>query len=68
MSARFREALEAERRRLAHSLLLHGENLGTLATVAHAIADRLLNDPRRSRSLIADCIADSPTFLIAARP
>jgi DNA polymerase-3 subunit delta' len=36
-----------ERGRLAHSLLLHGENLGTLATVAHAIADRLLNDPRR---------------------
>ena len=31
------------RSRLANSLLLHGENLGTLATVAHAIADRLLN-------------------------
>lgn len=36
-----------ERRRLAHSLLLHGENLSTLASVAHAIADRLLNDPRQ---------------------
>ena len=36
-----------ERRRLAHSLLLHGGNLGTLAMVAHAIADRLLNDPRQ---------------------
>lgn len=36
-----------ERQRLGNSLLLHGENLGTLATVAHAIADRLLNDPRR---------------------
>ena len=35
-----------QRGRLAHSLLLHGENLGTLALVAHAIADRLLNDPR----------------------
>jgi DNA polymerase-3 subunit delta' len=35
-----------ERRRLAHSLLLHGENLATLANVAHAIADRLLNDAR----------------------
>ena len=35
-----------ERQRLAHSLLLQGENLGTLAMVAHAIADRLLNDPR----------------------
>jgi DNA polymerase-3 subunit delta' len=34
------------RQRLAHSLLLHGENLSTLASVAHAIADRLLNDPR----------------------
>lgn len=36
-----------ERQRLANSLLLHGENLATLATVAHGIADRLLNDPRR---------------------
>lgn len=36
-----------DRGRLAHSLLLHGENLGTLAMVAHAIADRLLNDPRQ---------------------
>jgi DNA polymerase-3 subunit delta' len=35
-----------ERQRLAHSLLFHGENLSTLANVAHAIADRLLNDPR----------------------
>lgn len=32
-----------ERQRLANSLLLHGENLGTLANVAHGIADRLLN-------------------------
>jgi DNA polymerase-3 subunit delta' len=37
-----------ERQRLANSLLLHGENLGTLASVAHGIADRLLNDPRRA--------------------
>ncbi|HVU17275.1 MAG TPA: DNA polymerase III subunit gamma/tau [Candidatus Didemnitutus sp.] len=36
-----------ERGRLGNSLLLHGENLGTLANVAHGIADRLLNDPRR---------------------
>ncbi len=42
-----------ERRRLAHSLLLHGENLGTLATVAHAIADRLLNDPRQPSQYFA---------------
>lgn len=32
------------RGRLAHSLLLHGESLGTLVEVAHAIADRLLNE------------------------
>jgi len=31
------------RHRLANSLILHGENLGTLANVAHGIADRLLN-------------------------
>ncbi len=36
------------RQRLASSLLLHGENLGTLANVAHGIADRLLNDPRHA--------------------
>ncbi len=42
-----------ERARLAHSLLLHGENLGTLATVAHAIADRLLNDPRHPSQYFA---------------
>lgn len=42
-----------ERRRLAHSLLLHGENLGTLALVAHAIADRLLNDPREPSQYFA---------------
>jgi DNA polymerase III subunit delta' len=33
------------RQRLGNSLLLHGDNLGTLANVAHGIADRLLNDP-----------------------
>jgi len=31
------------RERLGHSLLLHGDDLDTLAVVAHAIADRLLN-------------------------
>jgi DNA polymerase-3 subunit delta' len=35
-----------ERQRLGNSLLLYGDNLGTLANVAHGIADRLLNDPR----------------------
>jgi DNA polymerase-3 subunit delta' len=34
------------RERLGNSLLLYGDNLGTLANVAHGIADRLLNDPR----------------------
>lgn len=34
-----------ERQRLSHSLLLHGDDLGTLVGVAHAIADRLLNPP-----------------------
>ncbi len=32
-----------ERRRLSHSLLLHGDDFDTLLLVAHAIADRLLN-------------------------
>ena len=35
-----------ERQRLAHSLLLHGDDLDTLNLVALGIADRLLNDPR----------------------
>ncbi|MEO6876237.1 MAG: DNA polymerase III subunit gamma/tau [Opitutaceae bacterium] len=34
-----------ERQRLSHSLLLHGDDLGTLVGVAHAITDRLLNTP-----------------------
>ncbi|MEY2880069.1 MAG: hypothetical protein RLZZ15_2449 [Verrucomicrobiota bacterium] len=34
-----------ERSRLSHSLLLHGDDLGTLVGVGHAIADRLLNPP-----------------------
>jgi DNA polymerase-3 subunit delta' len=32
-----------ERQRLAHSLLLHGDDHDTLIAIAHAIADRLLN-------------------------
>jgi|APLak6261672214_1056088.scaffolds.fasta_scaffold00334_4 DNA polymerase III subunit delta' len=54
-----------ERQRLAHSLLLHGENLSTLATVAHAIADRLLNDPRQPSQYFAP--KQHPDFL-ALRP
>jgi DNA polymerase-3 subunit delta' len=34
-----------ERNRLAHSLLLHGDDLDTLVLIAQAIADRLLNPP-----------------------
>jgi len=33
------------RQRLSHSLLLQGDDLGTLVGMAHAIADRLLNTP-----------------------
>ncbi len=54
-----------ERQRLAHSLLLHGENLSTLATVAHAIADRLLNDPRHATQYFPP--KQHPDFL-ALRP
>src|SRR5688572_892004 len=54
-----------ERQRLAHSLLLHGENLSTLASVAHAIADRLLNDPRNKTQHFAPKL--HPDFL-ALRP
>lgn len=54
-----------ERQRLAHSLLLHGENLSTLASVAHAIADRLLNDPRDGSQYFAP--KQHPDFL-ALRP
>ncbi len=54
-----------ERQRLAHSLLLQGENLGTLATVAHAIADRLLNDKRKAGQYFPP--KEHPDFL-ALRP
>ncbi|MDP1580938.1 MAG: DNA polymerase III subunit gamma/tau [Candidatus Didemnitutus sp.] len=53
------------RQRLANSLLLHGENLGTLATIAHGIADRLLNDPRNPSQYFAP--KDHPDFF-ALRP
>ncbi len=53
-----------DRRRLGHSLLLHGDNLETLEAVACAIADRLLNEgdsayfpPDRH----PDCFALRPT-------
>lgn len=37
-----------KRRRLSHSILLHGEDHATLVSVAHAIADRLQNTPESS--------------------
>ncbi len=38
------------RRRLSHSLLLHGDDPETLAAIAHAIADRLLNGEAGQRA------------------
>lgn len=52
------------RRRLSHSLLLHGDELGTLVGVAHAIADRLLNTPASSARF---AVKDHPDYL-ALRP
>ena len=52
------------RRRLSHSLLLHGDDLGTLVGVGHAIADRLLNPPTAPARFSAK---DHPDFL-ALRP
>ncbi len=42
------------RQRLSHSLLLHGDDHDTLAAVALAIADRLLNVPSASASFAPD--------------
>jgi DNA polymerase-3 subunit delta' len=52
------------RQRLSHSLLLHGDDLGTLIGVAHAIADRLLNTPQSSAHFP---VKDHPDYL-ALRP
>ncbi len=52
------------RQRLSHSLLLHGDDLGTLVGVAHAIADRLLNTPQSSAHFP---VKDHPDYL-ALRP
>jgi DNA polymerase-3 subunit delta' len=39
------------RQRLSHSLLLHGDDIGTLVDIAHAIADRLLNGEPNKRAV-----------------
>ncbi|MBL9200825.1 MAG: DNA polymerase III subunit gamma/tau [Opitutaceae bacterium] len=55
------------RRRLSHSLLLHGDDPDTLAAIAHAIADRLLNGEAGKRAAATfppdqhpDCFALRP--------
>jgi DNA polymerase-3 subunit delta' len=48
------------RQRLSHSLLLQGDELGTLVGVAHAIADRLLNTPASSGHF---AVKDHPDYL-----
>lgn len=53
-----------ERRRLSHSLLLTGEDLGTLVGVAHALADRLLNPPGSDARF---AVKEHPDYL-ALRP
>ena len=61
-----------ERDRLAHSLLLHGDDLDTLVLVAHAIADRLLNEPPGPRHFPPeqhpDCFELRPSGKDAADP
>ncbi|MBI5768180.1 MAG: DNA polymerase III subunit gamma/tau [Verrucomicrobia bacterium] len=49
-----------ERSRLSHSLLLHGDDLGTLVGVGHAIADRLLNPPKAAARFN---VKDHPDYL-----
>src|SRR5471032_2851593 len=53
-----------ERDRLSHSLLLHGDDLGTLVVVAHGIADRLLNPPGAAKRFP---VKEHPDYL-ALRP
>jgi DNA polymerase-3 subunit delta' len=42
------------RQRLSHSLLLHGDDLGTLEAVARGIADRLMNTAAAAGNLPTD--------------
>jgi DNA polymerase-3 subunit delta' len=52
------------RRRLSHSLLLTGDDLGALVGVAHALADRLLNPPDATARF---AVKEHPDYL-ALRP
>jgi DNA polymerase-3 subunit delta' len=60
------------RHRLAHSLLLHGDDLDTLVLVAHAIADRLLNEPGEpgglSRRLVSPQRSDGGSLGVGGHP
>lgn len=53
-----------DRQRFSHSVLLQGDDLGTLVGVAHAIADRLLNPPTVTARF---AVKDHPDYL-ALRP
>ena len=53
-----------DRARLSHSLLLHGDDFGTLVGVGHAIADRLLNPPAAKARF---SVKEHPDYL-ALRP
>ncbi len=55
------------RQRLSHSLLLHGDDPATLAAVALAIADRLLNVPESSASFPPDQHPDCFTLRPAGK-
>ena len=64
-----------QRDRLGHSLLLHGDDFDTLVLMAHAIADRLLNEPGSPKHFPPeqhpDCFALRPAGkmrLIGAEP
>ncbi|HET7537136.1 MAG TPA: DNA polymerase III subunit gamma/tau [Candidatus Didemnitutus sp.] len=57
-----------ERQRLANSLLLHGENLATLANVAHGIADRLLNSAPKGQTVPQYFPAKQHPDFFALRP
>ncbi len=56
-----------QRRRLSHSLLLTGEDHETLALVAHAIADRLLNPPGAASGFLPEKHPDCFTLRPAGK-